>query len=96
MAELGSGPHRSGDEDRVAKQAARIQPHPHDESGALRPICLPGSLLTRAAIGVAGTAANRQAPRHASDTRRGHERAAWVGGSREPQVTQPLADWKLV
>jgi antitoxin HigA-1 len=24
--------------DRVAKQAARIQPHPHDESGALQPI----------------------------------------------------------
>src|SRR5579871_3840043 len=24
--------------DRVAKQAARIQPHPHDESGALRPL----------------------------------------------------------
>ena len=24
--------------DRVAKQAARIQPHPHDDSGALQPI----------------------------------------------------------
>lgn len=24
--------------DRVAKQAARIKPHPHDESGALQPI----------------------------------------------------------
>jgi plasmid maintenance system antidote protein VapI len=24
--------------DRVAKQAARIQPHPHDESGALQPV----------------------------------------------------------
>lgn len=24
--------------DRVAKQAARIQPHPHDETGALQPI----------------------------------------------------------
>src|ERR1700730_18369129 len=24
--------------ERVAKQAARIQPHPHDESGALQPI----------------------------------------------------------
>lgn len=24
--------------DRVAKQAARIQPHPHDENGALQPV----------------------------------------------------------
>jgi antitoxin HigA-1 len=24
--------------ERVAKQAARIQPHPHDESGALQPV----------------------------------------------------------
>jgi antitoxin HigA-1 len=24
--------------DRVARQAARIQPHPHDESGALQPV----------------------------------------------------------
>ena len=24
--------------DRVAKQAARIQPHPHDKSGALQPV----------------------------------------------------------